>query len=215
MSVVRKCPDYFLMESSPFFPFNVIHYVISWEARFRSREAYKIGSVLPIHFCLLRLCIGFCWAGHYLSSLLLLMNHKPVRQHIPKLQWVNRKCLKGMKFLIELRLTDQCARADYSFTTDAALLIFDSLSPAQRVVTGVRGGPYCHSKGILSKEKQMIMSYNCISSPSVCCLASILVGNREWGVAIHMNSNLMTLSVCNLSTPPNCNCNADDQGLSM
>ena len=56
------------------------------------------------------------------------------------------------------------------------------------------------------------MSYNCISSPSVCCLASILVGNRE-GVAIHMNSNLMTLSVCNLSTPPNCNCNADDQGL--
>ena len=59
----------------------------------------------------------------------------------------------------------------------------------------------------------MIMSYNCISSPSVCRLASILVGNREWGVAIHMNSNLMTLSVCNLSTPPNCNCNADDQGL--
>ena len=147
MSVVRKCPDYFLMESSPFFPFNVIHYVISWEARFRSREAYKIGSVLPIHFCLLRLCIGFCWAGHYLSSLLLLMNHKPVRQHIPKLQWVNRKCLKGMKFLIELRLTDQCGLFVYYWCCS-----FDIWFP----FSCSKGGYWSKGGSILSLEGNLV-----------------------------------------------------------
>ena len=141
------------------------------------------------------------------------MNHKPVRQHIPKLQWVNRKCLKGMKFLIELRLTDQCARGLFVYYWCCSFDIWFPFSCSKGGYWN-EGGPYCHSKGILSKEKQMIMSYNCISSPSVCCLASILVGNRE-GVAIHMNSNLMTLSVCNLSMPPKCNCNADDQGLGI
>ena len=58
------------------------------------------------------------------------------------------------------------------------LLISDSLSvPIKGWFTGIdRGSILSLASKILSKEKQMIMSYNCISSScsSVCCLASIL-----------------------------------------
>ena len=58
------------------------------------------------------------------------------------------------------------------------LLISDSLSASIKGwFTGIdRGVHIVTSMEILSKEKQMIMSYNCISSScsSVCCLASIL-----------------------------------------